>query len=758
LLVSDRSFWARLKEAHIWRVLLVYLAASWVILQLAATLNELFSLPSWLGPVTLALLAIGLLVMLATAWVQSHPLTDRREVADEVPDSWEIDVKEFGEALLKGRLPHLTWARAVLGGVFAFSLLFGFAGLYVVIQDRGRSFVPEEAIAGEADPGIAFMPFTVSGSGLEHLREGMVTLLFASLDGAAGLRAISDRTVLAQWDRLVGTGQRADLETAMSVAGATGARYTLLGSVVSVGPRLQLSGDIYELPDGTPLGRVQVEGSADSLQALVGDLAVETLRALAQAGVETVPRADLGGVTTHSLPALTAYLEGEAYFRRGDFDGAIPHFLAALELDSTFALAHYRMVYAGWAGAGGEEHQQKALEGNLTPRRRLLARGANHEPGLREDLEDLVRRYPDDAEAWFVLGDWYTHVLPLGVDDFVERAKGAFTRAAELDAGFAPYVIHLIDFAFNEDDAAEAARWIAAYGRASPGSASDRSYRIAYRLLFEPPEGSSAFEASIDTLARTQLARPGLVTRLLNHPRVSRIGIAFLLRRAELTDELSGEICWKFALAQGRWSDFLAYSDDPRLAPGWRFACLVQAHWRDYPVAEELLEEALPREAPELELPGTWEVIAYAASKGRWEEYERRLAALRATPKQAADAPIIEGYRLLRAGDLEQARKTLEGAPQLPPVRWWLGQISLEIGQPAAAAWYFSTFFDSPLGNPWTRSLYYLGLAYEQMGELEKAQEAYAEYLDIWKEADPELEPLKEQARARLEAILAARG
>ena len=97
--MSDRSFWARLKEAHIWRVLLVYLAASWVILQLAATLNELFSLPSWLGPVTLALLAIGLLVMLATAWVQSHPLTDQREAADEVPDSWEIDVKEFGEAL-----------------------------------------------------------------------------------------------------------------------------------------------------------------------------------------------------------------------------------------------------------------------------------------------------------------------------------------------------------------------------------------------------------------------------------------------------------------------------------------------------------------------------------------------------------------------------------------------------------------------------------------------------------------------------------
>jgi tetratricopeptide (TPR) repeat protein len=739
--MSEQSFWTHLKEAHIWRVLLVYLAASWVLLQLAATLNELFELPSWVGPVTLVLLFAGLLVTLATAWVQSHPLTEEREAADEVPESWEVDVKGLGEAISRGRLPHLTWARAVLGGVFAFSVLFGFAGLYVLIQDRGQSFVPDEAIAGEADPGIAFMPFTVSGAGLEHLREGMVTLLFASLDGAAGLRAISDRTVLAQWDRLVGSGERADLETAMSVAGATGARYTLLGSVVAVGPRLQLSGDIYELPDGTPLGRVQAEGSADSLQALVEDLAVETLRALAQAGVETVPRADLRGVTTHSLPALTAYLEGEAYFRRGDFDAAIPHFEGALELDSTFALAHYRMVYAGWAGAGsggGDVHQQKALEGNLTPRRRLLARGANHEPGLREDLEDLVLRYPDDAEAWFVLGDWLTHSLPLGVEDPVEQAKRAFKRAAELDAGFAPYVIHLIDFAFNENDAAEAERWIAEYGRASPGSALHRSYRVAYRLVFDPAMDSVAFEAAIDTLARAQLARPGLVSRLLNRPRASEIGIAFLIRRAELTGELSGSYCWKFALAEGRWNDFLTSVNDPRLAPGWQFICLVQARWRGYPVPEELLESALPGEAEALESPGAWEAIAM--------------------PEQVPNVPILEGYRLWRAGDLEQARKALEGSIQLEPVRWWLGHINLELGRPEAAAWYFSTFFVSPLGMPWTRSLYYLGLAYEQMGEVEKAQEAYAEYLDIWSEADPELEPLKEQARVRLEAILAERG
>ena len=77
----------------------------------------------------------------------------------------------------------------------------------------------------------------------------------------------------------------------------------MLGAVVVVGPRLQLAGEVYEGPAGTWLGRVSAEGSADSLASLVEDFAIEALQALAQAGVETVPRADLRGVTTHSLPA-----------------------------------------------------------------------------------------------------------------------------------------------------------------------------------------------------------------------------------------------------------------------------------------------------------------------------------------------------------------------------------------------------------------------------------------------------------------------
>jgi hypothetical protein len=154
--MSGDSVWHRIKKARLVQVLIGYLAASWIILQLVDTLGGTFELPEWVGPVTLILLVVGFLIVMATAWVQSHPVTERLESRDKVPGSWEVAPGEIKEALSAGKLPHLTWARALLGGVVAFSVMFGLAGLYVVIKDRGESFAPTELVASDdAAPALA---------------------------------------------------------------------------------------------------------------------------------------------------------------------------------------------------------------------------------------------------------------------------------------------------------------------------------------------------------------------------------------------------------------------------------------------------------------------------------------------------------------------------------------------------------------------------------------------------------------------------
>ncbi|MEQ9570381.1 MAG: hypothetical protein RLN75_09345, partial [Longimicrobiales bacterium] len=186
------------KSSRILRAVGVYAGVAWVILQVVGTLRENLDLPRSVFVASLVLLAIGFVVVVATAWVQSLPGMAERAKAEEVPEAWEFDRGDLLQSLSRGRLPHLTWARAAVGGVAAFLLLFGLAGLWVVVQDRGESFLVRSAEASVA-PGIAVMPFSVSGEGVEVWREGMMDLLSTNLDGVGGLRTIHTRTVLARW-------------------------------------------------------------------------------------------------------------------------------------------------------------------------------------------------------------------------------------------------------------------------------------------------------------------------------------------------------------------------------------------------------------------------------------------------------------------------------------------------------------------------------------------------------------------------------
>ncbi len=56
----------------LWQVLGIYLLASWAVLGGIGTLSDVLVLPEWFSPLALALLIVGLLVVLATAFVQGR--------------------------------------------------------------------------------------------------------------------------------------------------------------------------------------------------------------------------------------------------------------------------------------------------------------------------------------------------------------------------------------------------------------------------------------------------------------------------------------------------------------------------------------------------------------------------------------------------------------------------------------------------------------------------------------------------------------
>lgn len=121
------DFWTRLRGARIFPVLVVYVAASWGVLVLVNALQDALGLPQWMDPVASVLLLVGLVMISATAWGLSHPQVRERKEAGDLPGDWAVAPGTLVGDLVVGRVPHLTWGRSILGGVFALGLMFALA-------------------------------------------------------------------------------------------------------------------------------------------------------------------------------------------------------------------------------------------------------------------------------------------------------------------------------------------------------------------------------------------------------------------------------------------------------------------------------------------------------------------------------------------------------------------------------------------------------------------------------------------------------
>jgi len=324
---------------------------------------------------------------------------------------------------------------------------------------------PEGASAKNLDARVvAVLPFRVAGAdpSLGYLREGMVDLLAAKLTGAGGLRAAEPRTALSAWRRAGGAADRELAEAeALTLSRNLGAGRLIQGSLVGSQRRLTLSASLLNVSQGAPVAQATVEGPEDSLPSLVDQLAARLLTAEAGgAGLAT-------GTLSTSLPALQAYLDGVAAYRRGRYLEAAKALNLALDADSTFVAAAFMLIEAfGWEDVPGVERAHRVLVGGqerLSPRDHLLFLSVNgpHYPRpssgaeLVAAAERAVAVYPDQPDAWYHLGDWYFHVgQMLEIPNSTTRALNAFERAMALDPDFSGPREHIIDLHAERRDTA----------------------------------------------------------------------------------------------------------------------------------------------------------------------------------------------------------------------------------------------------------------------------------------------------------------
>ncbi|CAN5169450.1 hypothetical protein BH18GEM1_BH18GEM1_08480 [soil metagenome] len=690
-----------------------------------------------------------------------------------------ISTPPAGLATRRGRTVG-SRARQRLARIGATTVLA--AVVLVVLLMRSGGKVAPSAMAEAIAPGIAVLPFEVRGEDLDVWREGMVDLLSTGLDGAAGLRAIDSRTVLARWTERVPESARPDLATSLQVARAAGARYAIQGSVVAVGTDLRLVADVYDVEEGRPLGQAQVEGSRDEILELIDRLAIASLGVITVKGL-ALPEIDLASSTTASLPALKAYLEGELHLRRGEFQLATAAYDRSVEADSSFALAWFSLGQAAsWLEASSPRsmyafNRAAALAHRLPEREAIALKGLRLDAEYLEPLRLAVRRYPDDARLWYVLGEMYYHrpeVTLVGP----EEAARAFWRAIELEPRYAPYWSHVLDLAFSmEPDSARVAQVVEAYGRVA---ADVDAHRLAHALAFGDADTRARARAVLETADYSVL---NTAFRVLDHPRYIEQAFSLLetrLRRAPPNDRpFVLYALARMSFQAGKVRRALEILDDSLLDLGPQFAPFVycgpyRAFAHGLPIPPARLDRTLSIAAID-SAPRSWIgcIGAWAADRGRWEDHARVIETLReqgdsllaegdsvAARRLGATALALEGYAAWKHGRGEEAFRILDAArpdlapydlPTSLPFSWWMGLILLELGRPAEAARYFRARTLDPIAH------YELAKICHVLGENAKARAEYEFFLEAWKDADPELQPMLANARKALAQLASER-
>jgi len=408
-------------------------------------------------------------------------------------------VRRAPERAVGAKPPSVAPARAPLRSArLGWPLALGAAAIVLV---GGLVVVASSRKPAALDPELlAVAPFGVLDPKLELWHEGLVDVLSRNLDGAGPFRTVSPTVVIRRW-----TG-RADRASAEGLARRTGAGVVLFGQLSSSGPdSVRLRAAVLDARNDRTLAEIDRTDRADRIDRLADSLSVDVIRTL----TVTTPgiHIRLFSVGTKSLPALKAFLHGERFFRRFALDSAIASYDRAVAIDKTFALALRRLQLAlGWNDSGPPVDyfaRAAALNHGLGPRDSLLVLsdsgfgGRAQVPDHRAFrsiarrrlavLEEAARRYPEDPEVWYQLGEVRFHA-GFVVGNSWNDARAAFDRAIALDPGFAPAYIHPVEIVLNDNDPDAARQYVRGYLAISSVIREGAAMRLLSGLL--DPQGT----------------------------------------------------------------------------------------------------------------------------------------------------------------------------------------------------------------------------------------------------------------------------
>ncbi|HEU5183009.1 MAG TPA: protein kinase [Gemmatimonadaceae bacterium] len=751
-----------------------YLVAVAVVALLARAAVVGLGLPNWVFTGAMILMALGLPVILATAYVNRVT----RRAATTPPRATASGRKTATtsvEAIAVRASQHLTWRRAALGGAYALSTFVVAVALVMALRalgiGPGGSLLAAGMLSDDARILVADFQVTGADSSLGYIASEAVRTELGQSKAVSVVPSSAVAAALRRMERPPNT--RVDLPLAREVAIREGIEAILHGDLSAVGDGFLVVVRLSAAESGDELAAVRE--TADSPRDLIpalDELCAE-LRGRIGESLKTVRSAPpLAQVTTASLDALRRYVAGaRAMDLEADYPRAISLLQEAVRLDTTFAMAYRKLGVAhrnsgiGPVGAADTAFNRAfRFRHRLADRERLLAEGSYYGSGPAMDRQRAAAAYEALLEidsthsaALNNLGNIYRSRREFGRAEHVYRRAVASREAPTM--AFSNLQVTLFElgkFAAQDSVAAEMRRRF-------PNAPGLEGYALP--RLYHEHKLDSMF-----VIVDRQRASSDLVVRMQGLESAS--DLAAIRGRLAESERLLAEhraLQRRFGIPRPPLADtLLLVSDDIWL--------------RDRPAGGiRRLETALkqiPLASIDLEMRPYLDVITMYALAGRAREARAYLARYDEEvtdstvrrwrePMRHAMLAIIalaehrptDAITEVRLSDSSPDGPTSDCAVCIDPP---LGIAFEMAGMPDSAIAAYERYLRQPLWNRFMRNLdafwrahtlRRLGALYEQRGDTGKAVDYYSELVSLWKDADPDLQPRVAEARRRLEAL-----
>jgi tRNA A-37 threonylcarbamoyl transferase component Bud32/tetratricopeptide (TPR) repeat protein len=764
------------------RALVIYAVAFLAVAVLARAAIVAIGLPDWVFPGALVVMALGLPAILFTAFTY-HGAHVARTMATRAPSAPSSTMVRIAARVR----PHVTWRRTWAGGAAAIAAFAAFVGGFMVLRAMGIGPAGSLLGAGKLQnhDRLVVTDFTVRGADTS-IAGAITEAVRADLGQSSAISILSPSDIasaLTRMQRSVST--RIDLPVAREIAAREGAKGIVDGTIAPLGAGFLLSLRLVSADSGAELASFQ--GTADSPRELIPTLngLTRDLRGKIGESLRTVRSAPpLERVTTPSLDALKMYAAGE---RANDIDGnyadAVRLLRQAVALDTAFAMGWRKLAVAmsnlGMPSDSVTMAATKAFQhrDRLTRRERDLADGW-YFSYAHPDRVQAIAAYEDalqsDSLDAIALND-----LGLLLNSRREFAHGEalFHRSIASGSGGVQERTNIVLAQVAQGHVADATRSVA---EVRPQSAGAPDLIIA-RVLTTYARGERDSVPAIFAQARSNpnLFVRALATRmqgqyelLRGHVRASEA----LQLDVHALDSVRGVVPPPLLAALQ-----LPFSDiefrnrpedgvralDSALArhPFTTMSVLDRPYFK---VATLYARARRPDRARAVMGQYVADVRDTALRRWRAPEWHTALGEIALAERRPLDA-----VREFRAGDMRSDGPANDCTSCLPVS---LARAFDDASMPDSAIFWYERYLAVPRGASMSpvdpegsgvdmaaedalhlaRTYERLGALYEAKGDRARALANYRSFVDLWKDADPELQPRVMDARRQIARLSAA--